>query len=116
MLPPHPPLATAEHLDAGPSSGARQALRAATADDHERVDRTFASTDGSRMAQTFSYAFPEAEVRATVAGPEGMAFTGPKGFDWAAAGYEVVRDARLEETMRAAAEEALMVSSTLSQG
>jgi TldD protein len=88
-------------------SGIKEVLAGVT---FMRVERLFASTDGSRIAQTFSRAFPNASVRGTVAGELAMATTAPKGFDWAAGGYEVVRDAKLAETMRAAAEEALRES------
>jgi TldD protein len=78
-----------------------------------RVERTFASSDGSHLAQTFSLAFPGGFARATVLDESVMATAGPKDFGWAAAGYEVVRDAKLPDTMRVAAEEALRESQAM---
>ncbi|HWZ59240.1 MAG TPA: DNA gyrase modulator [Gemmatimonadaceae bacterium] len=78
-----------------------------------RVERVFASSEGSNIAQTFSLAFPGGFVEGTVADESVMATAGPKGFGWAAAGYEVVRDAKLAETMRAAAEEVLRESQAM---
>jgi TldD protein len=75
-----------------------------------RVDRVFACSEGSRIAQTFSFAFPNAVVYATAVGAEETAGAGPAGFDWATAGYETLRDAKLADTMRAAAEEAIRES------
>ena len=75
-----------------------------------RVERTFASTEGSMIAQTFSLAFPGGQVFATVADEKMTAITGPEGFGWQAAGYEVVPNARLSDAMRAAADEALKES------
>jgi TldD protein len=79
----------------------------------ERLDRVYASTDGSHIVQTFFGAFPTGSVSATVAGDEVMAGAAPKGFQGRAAGYEVVPQAKLAETMRAAAFEAVAESKAL---
>jgi TldD protein len=81
--------------------------RAVLVADFLRVDRVFASSEGSRLSQSFSYAFPSAQVDANAGGGSRMAVAEPKGFDWMTAGYEAVSEANLAVTMRAAAEEAL---------
>jgi TldD protein len=73
----------------------------------------FASSEGAHLAQTFSLVFPDAAVDATVLDTSAMVSAAPSGFDMATGGYEVVRDAKLPATMRAAAEEALRASRAL---
>jgi TldD protein len=80
---------------------------AKAAADFLRVDRVFASTEGSHIAQTFNLAFPGASVNATVLDDKVMAGAGVDGFGMAHGGYEVVRDFKLVEGMRVAVEEAL---------
>jgi TldD protein len=75
-----------------------------------RVDRLFASADGSHIEQTLSYAFPSSRVDASVGGVSAVVSEEAAGFEWQAAGYEVVPGAKLPDAMRVAADAALKES------
>jgi TldD protein len=97
-------------------AGAKAALaisgvkRVDTSMEFLRVDRTFASTEGSEVAQTFSFAFPGARVYATVLDRSVQAMKVPEGWDLQAAGYEALAEAKLPDKMRAAADAAMKES------
>jgi TldD protein len=79
-----------------------------------RVDRVFASSEGSRITQSFSLAREGGIVSATVGDPSLLASAFPNGFgDPVMGGYEVVAQAKLPETMRVAAQESLRESKEL---
>jgi TldD protein len=81
----------------------------------QRLRRTFASTDGSRIVQTIALAFPNGSVQVSPVDGAGWVRVAPKGLLWRGGGYEVLRDYALAEGMRAAGEEAQRESRELGQ-
>jgi TldD protein len=82
-----------------------------------RVDRVFASSEGSSITQSFSLASGGGSVSATVGDPSLMVRMIPKGLAGkVVGGYEAVRSSTLPETMRTAAVEAQRVAKELMNG
>jgi TldD protein len=81
-----------------------------------RTQRTFASSEGSFIAQTMWFADPDASAQATASSNASVTVSrAARTLVQAAAGYEVVKNARLNEAMIGAAEEAVRVADIVAQ-